>query len=453
MTQRLPFIIDPFPGEPLDRDWFTQYEQCVQFEFFEALEGDGTYRQEQKKQFLSKKIHHPHLDYPRINNTALQETEVALRTLLETILFKIVDTPEKKIVQQLYKQRIEEHILEVQLLQSVARTDMHTFHNISEQLYGSPLPYIFFSFIKDIRERAKKNVHTTSDQHKKKAAKTILQLFSHQQIDTAAPRFPSDESIQKIRHLFFSLIQEAMNLVPPETTHFSAQEIQPIFSQILHMLEADDWTVFVHPDFTLFSVDPGEKKVIIPHSAMISQLRLRQLIAHELCIHVGRSLNGRRSKLLLLGRGLHQYACGEEGAAILATQCVTPSCTQFFGIDKYIAIGFAIGLDGQKRNFSQLFSLLCSYYLFDSVENGLDYSDAQEEAKEKAYKTCVRLFRGTDCQTPGVIFRKDVIYARGNLRLWELLQQQPNALQALFVGKFDITRKDHVEALTQLGIL
>ena len=71
-----------------------------------------------------------------------------------------------------------------------------------------------------------------------------------------------------------------------------------------------------------------------------------------------------------------------------------------------------------------------------------------DKAKKQAYIQCVRIFRGTPGDLPGVVFPKDIAYFDGNAKIWDYLREingDKNAFIQLFKGKFNPTDPDHME--------
>jgi hypothetical protein len=122
---------------------------------------------------------------------------------------------------------------------------------------------------------------------------------------------------------------------------------------------------------------------------------------------------------------------------------------EFYGFDRYFAACLATGMDGTKRDFRAVFSIMTDYYaLKNAVE---DVSDGAPF--RAAWDVCVRIFRGTTGQTPGAICTKDIVYLEGNIGIWHLISDKPHIFESLFIGKFNPLLNRHVKSLQTLGIL
>jgi hypothetical protein len=128
--------------------------------------------------------------------------------------------------------------------------------------------------------------------------------------------------------------------------------------------------------------------------------------------------------------------------------------TEFYGFDRYMAASFATGLDGEKRDFRGVFSIMVDYYIMRYATGaGVTNKKLKERAQQAAWEVCVRVFRGTTGQTPGCIYTKDIVYLEGNISIWNLLTEKPHVFPDLFVGKFNPLSNRHIKSLQTLGII
>lgn len=191
---------------------------------------------------------------------------------------------------------------------------------------------------------------------------------------------------------------------------------------------------------------------MIPESRSLVKDKVTGLIVHEVGTHVARRINGERSRLKLLSIGLDRYEPGDEGVATMREQALSQKVDDFSGLDGHLAIGLALGLDGQPRDFRQVNEILGKYYLIRNLLSGKTFTEAQEKANNSAWSRSVRTFRGTDCKTPGVCFTKDIIYRQGNIGAWEIIKKKPDEMARFNIGKYDPSNSRHLWILEQLGI-
>ena len=88
----------------------------------------------------------------------------------------------------------------------------------------------------------------------------------------------------------------------------------------------------------------------------------------------------------------------------------------------------------------------------EKLLSGMDPAAASGKADTLAYNRSVRVFRGTDGKTPGVCFTKDMIYREGNIDIWNLVGEDPDAAMQFSVGKYDPSNPEHLALLSRLGI-
>ncbi len=161
--------------------------------------------------------------------------------------------------------------------------------------------------------------------------------------------------------------------------------------------------------------------------------------------------NGEKTQLKLLGIGLHRYLDAEEGIATLREMSMKEDEFDVIGkIGLYLGIVLALGMDGKKRNFREIFDILTDYNLITT-------SNDLTKSKEIAYNNTIRIFRGTNCKDKGICFSKDASYVEGRLRIARFIKENrtniENITELFNIGKFDPTNFQHLYILYTLGIL
>ena len=71
-----------------------------------------------------------------------------------------------------------------------------------------------------------------------------------------------------------------------------------------------------------------------------------------------------------------------------------------------------------------------------------------QAAHEQAWVTTTRVLKGI----PGETYMKDIVYLEGNVRCWMNAAENPERILDGDLGKFDISRQDHLEILKSLNI-
>lgn len=432
----------------LDTKWWEEFRQIGLFEAFDLLEGNGNYREEQKKAFLSGEIENPTLDYPKIDLEKLNNLEGSLLDLKQRIIQEEVNPA----VREAYRWKINEKIATLRMLRATAQGDMRRFSRWSEFIYGRPSLEIFTFTVAEIREEALEALNDPSQSEEtKQAAQKLLEVLP--QLEAPEITLPESQVFEQAKQNTEMILKK---LVPqlPELEEFDAPLIQEAFEEALEKLQAEGWRVIIDEQSgkTGISVVQENQEVKIPSKRKTKKEKLISLILHEIGTHVKRRLEGERSRLQLLGAGLDRYEGAEEGIATMREQATKTSMKEYAGQEGHLAISLALGLDGQPRNFREVFRILEALFYFRNLKRGRSPEESQKKAQTSAWNRCIRTFRGTDCKTRGACFTKDIIYREGNIAIWKLIKVNPEAMVLFELGKLDPTNLRHLVLLSILGI-
>lgn len=433
--------------EKIDDNWYPIFKEIGSFEAFDYLDGDKNFRIEQKNKFLEGEIENPNLDYPKLDLDDLKNREAKLRELRR----EIKSTETDPLISQIYRWKINEKIAELEMLQATASGKMRNFKRYSEFVYGKPSPKIFAYTVQSIRAEIKRQLES-EDPQIQNTAKQLAELLPEIPDQVQISPSPEEKSVLFAQK---QTLNELGNLVdiPEIKDEYNAEEIKNIFESALKKLEAQGWQVVIDKSSkTGVSVSQEEMKVKVPESRKLLFKKLQTLVAHEIGTHVARRINGERSKLMLLGLGLNRYEKGEEGVATMREQAIGGEVKDFAGMPGHLAIGLGIGVDGKARNFREVYNILEKYFTFQSLIKGKNLEEVKEKAQNDAWNRCVRTFRGTDCQTQGVCFTKDIVYREGNIGIWDVIGKNPDEMMRFRVGKYDPANPRHIWILNQLGI-
>lgn len=435
--------------EKLDARWYGRFE-AVNFEDYEKLTGNKEAREKTKSDFLSGEIENPALDYPELESFDLDEREAELLSLKEDIL----ELEQNEAVKKIYRTKINESLATLRMLRATKNGDDRKFSRYADFIYGKPEAGDIGYIVEHVKELAVSN-RDNADQEKQGAAQRLSEIFSDVSVEAG-------EGVDK------SILPDGQD-IPGKLE--SVDEAVHAFEEALQEIGATDWKVEVDdPEFKVkdsgefiivsdtskglsnFSVSQEHKVVRIPAEEKllarnISKKKLKGLLEHEIKTHVARRSNGERSKLQLLGLGLDRYLKAEEGVATYAEQQVT-GASEFAGIPRFLSIALAKGINGQPLDFRQTHKVMVDYRLLSSPKKDVTL----EQAAATAYNDCVRIFRGTTCDTSGAVYPKDMSYF-GNRAIWTLVSENSDVVETFAVGKYDPSNSEHVALLTQLGIL
>lgn len=434
--------------EAVDQNWYERFEKIGSFQAYEYLDGDKEYRKRERSLFLSGEKENPTLDYPELDLGKIDSVDANLEILKKDIL----EQEDNSVVRQVYRWRINEKIAEIRMLRASANGDMKRFERYSEFIYGRPSPEIFSYTVRGIRTIAKAWVGSENTAASAAASDILSSLPEAEALGSdIAP--PDLKTVLRGKNQTESDLGEIFNIQRESNETLDASAIKDAFTLALEQIKAEGWVAEISTSSkTGISVNHEKKAVVIPESKTLTVKRLRELITHEIGTHTLRRINGERSRLRLLGLGLDRYEAAEEGIATVREQSLREKASDFSGLDGYLSVSLAKGLDGTPRDFRGVFMILKKYFLLLNISNGLDLEAAQEKADESAWNRCVRTFRGTDCKTKGICFTKDIIYREGNIAVWDIISKNQPEMTRFNIGKYDPSNMRHLWILEQLNI-
>jgi hypothetical protein len=432
----------------LDAIWFEKFLAATTIDFLECLDGDKEDRERERKFFLAGIKENPCFSYPYIQESALHDAKQKLASLQEEI--KVQE--KNLVIKNAYLEKISEEQEKIRLLWAVRRKDMEAFQKSSFAIYGNPSQASFFSLIHKLRGGlTEKNEDTLFSD----SATKLLNLLPIPPKNTQEKE-PSHEEFLDIQKRALRYFSPILKIVDAEQNKFfAAKDIQRVFQNLLNSLGFSDWKVVIQKTSkAAINVQTDKKIILIPEKREMGIETLREICVHEIGCHVTRSENGKKSPLLLLSLGLRDYDAFEEGFATLSQQILSTNFTHFSGEERTLSIGLALGLDGKKRTFREVFTVLEKYYSIKNIillREGCTKENLPDVAIQAWNATC-RTFRGTTGETRGICFTKDLIYREGNISAWQQLGRNPNCFNQYLAGKYDPSQKSHLMVLSDLNI-
>lgn len=419
----------------------------------------------ERTKFLSTETGNPVLDYPNIKIDDLNESEVRLTALKEELLAQ----EKNEAIQKAYLWKLNERIASLRMTRTtkeieelassgsdnpnpLLKNKLKRFQKYTEYLHGKPSKDIFAYSVNLLRNQVTESLEA-GDVDYRNVAREFLTMIPEWKGSYEKPHPITQDTIDHVREETSEELGHLLHFDNPKDS-YAPEDVQLIFENILQRMEAAGWTVVLHPVQRFMSINQKKKVVSIP--AVTSQdythKRLQALIAHELGTHVQRRLNGERSKFLLLSTGFDRYLAGEEGVATVREQAISGDFSTERWLERHVAIGMTLGLDGTKRDFREIFEVMWRYYYLDLRRGGESHDNALIISRNKSYDRCVRTFRGTDGNSRGYCYTKDIDYAEGNIGVWDLVGKKPDELLRFSMGKYDPMNERHVWILSQLGI-
>lgn len=419
--------------EALDDKWYERFSASGSFADYEYLGGEKENRDSQKSDFISGKCENPTLDYPDLEKIDIAQKEQDLLQLKKDIL----EQENNETVRQIYRWKINEKVAELRMLKETKSGNDRRFLRYSKFIYGKPEEEIFGYTINQIKKTIESKIKDPNENVRNAAQRLLDEL---------------PDSFQKEQSSDVAGLKDFIKESPKSgiftDTEYGAEEIKVAFEQALARYKLSGWNVIVGGRGTAVSVSQENKNVNIPPDRKMKEEKLASLIEHEIGTHVLRRENGERTKLKLLGLGLDRYLKGEEGIATFEEQKIS-GASEFAGFDGHLAIALAIGMDGKKRDFRKVYEILKDYYFINSKK---EESEAMKYAENTAWNRCVRTFRGTTCNSPGVCLTRDIVYREGNIGVWDVVKNKPDEVKRFTIGKYDPSNPRHIWILEQLGI-
>ncbi len=433
-----------------DQDWFERVSM-LRFGTTGLMNQNQTLLLKQKEDFLAEKIENPYFRYPGIRAhkfLELMEKHLAFQHEIN------LDTAHHPVVRSLYYDKISERINEIKLILLIPKLDtsdaqnfqidyVTNFCDLNKKLYGELSQAVFNGVLSELIERM------TRISLRNPELNFLINDFisTYCQKATAAVPYP---------HKHFN-----NDNLDRELGHFKdAQAIKSYFENaLIDENLAAEWRVVIdkHDKRKTISVGYDSKRILLPNDThydfnykkyALSARDIQKLRVHEISTHARRRHNGSKSNLKLLGLGLAKSRQAEEGIATYREQELVAENNFFAGYLSYFAIGLVNGLDntGKKLSFRELFTILRKLFLILHKNNN-------DLATQLAWDRCVRIFRGTPGNIPGLVLTKDAIYRTGNIMIHDLLCQTPTAEKWFDIGRYDPTNASHITALCTLGII
>lgn len=417
-----------------------------------------------RPEFIDAKEGNPRLSYKLLVGEQLQQlidlgqaAEASLVTLLGSertartdALFDALEYRESEIFMIYMSARMLDESLPAEERVEAAEW----FKEANEALYGVPENNIFSAIA-----RQRLIPHTNADFSHDPEAFTLQQelLALIGQIDDDGyelyqPSVESQERFAELIHEKFdgmvAHVVERFDADSKTEKLYTAAETAEAIREALDVAGATalGWRCEIVPDKELLSVSAHQKIVEVGENRVsMSAAELRGKIAHEVGVHVLRSVNAERAGWPSAAYGQQRYLDFEESFANKVGAVYWGEDTVAAPEYRYMIASFAYGLDNHEpRDMRDCYEIMWRTIALDMRKPGqpLDIKKAQEVA----YLQCNRKFRGTPFDIPGLIMGKDLSYQRGDEvvnPVIDLIETRED-LELLFAGKLDPTLDDHL---------
>lgn len=203
----------------------------------------------------------------------------------------------------------------------------------------------------------------------------------------------------------------------------SPKDAKKAFLEYLLGYGIRDWKVKIKKKMVAKSNVESSKKTVFIKDKKYSLREINNLLAHEIDVHVIRSVNGEKNKNVLFSLGTADYLRTEEGLAIMMEQLTgnyNPLRFKFFAA-RIIAADLAI-----TKSFYEVFDTLHKKYRL---------------SKYNSYIITKRVKRGLlDTSNPGG-YIKDHVYFEGFCMIKEFMHSGGD-IRPLFAGKISLSEID-----------
>lgn len=188
------------------------------------------------------------------------------------------------------------------------------------------------------------------------------------------------------------------------------EKIKSLFTWALNEIDAikEGWIAVLSNGGSNVLISRHNKKIMIGKDyAPYTQKRAKQVVAHEVFVHVRRAI-------------LHNdmiSPADEEGVGILIEQLINKKF-QYKRLMRYLSAALAWGYDGHPRTFSETYEVLFKAFMIIINPNN------EKLARERAFAETARIFRGGLPAVAGAAYIKDKVYFETNLEIWDKLDDK-----------------------------
>ncbi len=316
------------------------------------------------------------------------------------------------------------------------------FRMWNKQLYGEPNSFTFEQLYTDKMAGIKKYKLGRGLENCNQYYEEVLQIAG-ETLDTGEPLYqPQTATVQRFGELLEIFFDGVVQFLPDKDLA-TAEDFARVINRLAEETDEDCQIPIYHAvlDDAIgsISVNHQERVMRIPSYRTFTRDRLKALVLHEYGVHMLRAIPYKTAPLTALNIALPGYEKIEEGLTSCVEQALA-GCYSPSHMELYIGIGLAYF---RQLNFRQVFEVLWRlHYLSKPLSVTSTHEECnhwKEQARDSAFNETQRIFRGT-CK---LVNCKDLMYYRGNVRLWRYIEthlDQPEQLFAdLFLsGKTDI---------------
>lgn len=426
-------------------------------------------RAEQEHLFLNREVKNPRLNYPVLakNDTAanLADLERTVLDLMVQSAYLAYDEDREAALYDIRRvRRLEVGLLDISRLLATSQSSdgeseeaVKAFNLANDEVHGKLETDKFRGLLFEVQEESRQLLRNDIPEVVNEATRYFIVHSGAVALNDGIkkPLKVNPEQLNKLKDLITERFSDLIECVPekPGGETLSIGGLAEVFKKA-HQVRCTGWGVRIQPGKKSVDTRQSECNTVIGDKRkQPTSAEARALLIHENGVHVERRRQGDASgDVLLGGTGLAGYLDAEEGLAKILEQAISGKASDS-GVQYYIALGLARGLDGTPRDFRDVYELEYRRRIIKEYEDrGVVDEKRPQKLKELAYNTCVRIFRGTPCDIPGMVYTKDQAYFMGNQKMLDLVfnivdlpdDQRNEAFSMLFTAKYDPTNTLHV---------
>ncbi|MEM2915772.1 MAG: DUF1704 domain-containing protein [Candidatus Woesearchaeota archaeon] len=250
--------------------------------------------------------------------------------------------------------------------------------------------------------------------------KSLENLGTEKFTNTQLYGTPSRELIRKAYEILEKIPQE-----PIPTKPYTATYMKAAIEKALLQHGFTGWRISIRPSVAKVAVSPSKRTIVISEKAKFSENGIKCMLAHEVGVHVLRSMNGYKQQYEIFSTdAIPGYLKTEEGLAALHEKkagCLTNNRLRKYA-GRVIAASLAL-----KKGFRDVFNELCKFF-----------------PPKEAFAMTVRVKRGLKDTSSAGGFIKDHVYLEGKFALEEFIAKGGNTTP-LYAGKIGLEHIGLVE--------
>jgi hypothetical protein len=386
--------------------------------------------------------------HEKIQKSGLLYTQARVKERnLQRLKTKIKRTEKKSFVKEKYFKKIDAEIAFIKVIK--AKTSQRTSTEEKNELIHTALASVypipsdtemqrfileFLSFISYLKENHELNIDSFGD----------LELLLKPEFYGVTGEIPTLSFANEIEKFKSILLMEA------DDKPLTAVTVKRICKRVVSHYGIEKSVKVRIKNKAFFSVHPAKAMLTVPRSISITKTRLKQIIFHEIGVHLYRAVLGRKNlnrknqRLRLLQSGSQTNLALEEGIATYFEQ------NSFYDSSKYdIPSTYNFYL---RMIAVQLALVFEPYEVFEKLTRlealcGVLFNVSESKQRKNVLHLIMRVYRGFMQPQKGCVNAKVAQYLVGNRMIWNFIENGGN-IHNLFAGKIII---EDIELLRGMG--